>query len=199
MKRLTLVLMLGLTFAARAGTAKAEACEQGVDFGSEASIAAALKPPAAKSAEPCTPHIQLRGIRVAPAQPVAEKDAAAQTSESGHATVIPPLLFASGSAELQPAARQLLERIGRALASPDLKPYRFRIEGHTDTVGTAESNKDLSQRRAAAVVGYLLVQPGIDAGRLEAAGYGAERPIVKTPPGTDEPRNRRVQIVNLGG
>ncbi len=59
--------------------------------------------------------------------------------------------FQSGSAALTPAATHTLDRLGRALASPQLAAYRFRIEGHTDTVGTREINTPLSQHRAEAV------------------------------------------------
>ena len=48
-----------------------------------------------------------------------------------------------------------LDELGRALASKDLAAYRFRIEGHTDTVGSRDYNRALSERRAEAVVDYV--------------------------------------------
>ena len=106
--------------------------------------------------------------------------------------------FRTGSADLTPAAEHTLDELGRALASPNLAGYRFRIEGHTDTVGSPEKNKELSQGRAEKVVEYLISKFGVDKGRLEAVGMGEEGLLVNTPPHTPEPRNRRVTVVNVG-
>jgi outer membrane protein OmpA-like peptidoglycan-associated protein len=106
--------------------------------------------------------------------------------------------FPAGSAELTPAARASLDALGQALASSDLANFRFRIEGHTDNVGSREVNRTLSQRRAEAVVSYLTSQYNVAPARLEAVGMGQERPLIETPPQTPEVRNRRVQVINLG-
>jgi len=106
--------------------------------------------------------------------------------------------FPAGSAELTSAARASLDALGKALASTDLANFRFRIEGHTDNVGSKEENRTLSQRRAEAVVSYLASQYNVAPTRLEAVGMGQERPLVETPPQTPEVRNRRVQVINLG-
>jgi outer membrane protein OmpA-like peptidoglycan-associated protein len=106
--------------------------------------------------------------------------------------------FANGSAELTPAAVRTLSELGRALSSRTLSAFRFRIEGHTDTVGTPEANKALSDRRAKAVADFLATRFAIDTARLEPVGMGEDGLLVETPPNTPEPRNRRVQVVNLG-
>ena len=106
--------------------------------------------------------------------------------------------FASGSAVLTPAAIHTLDELGRALSSSTLAAYKFRIEGHTDTVGTPEMNKTLSEQRAAAVVDYLAGKFSIDKARLTSVGMGEEGLLVSTPANTPEPRNRRVQVINLG-
>ncbi len=106
--------------------------------------------------------------------------------------------FANGSAALTPAAMATLDQLGTALSSAQLKAYRFRIAGHTDTVGSASYNLTLSQQRAAAVAQYLETKFGIAAARLEAVGLGEAGLLVPTPPQTAEPRNRRVQVINLG-
>ena len=62
-----------------------------------------------------------------------------------------------------------------ALKSPQLAPMRFAIEGHTDAVGNREFNRDLSQRRAQSVVDYLVTQ-GVEAQRLDARGFGFDKP-----------------------
>jgi OOP family OmpA-OmpF porin len=106
--------------------------------------------------------------------------------------------FATGSAELGPAARRTLDALGRALASRDLAQYRFRIEGHTDTVGRPEVNRTLSQLRADAVAVYLVQRYGIVPERLQSVGMGEDGLAVPTPPQTPNARNRRVNVVNLG-
>ena len=99
--------------------------------------------------------------------------------------------FPSGSADLTPAARASLDNLGKALSSSELANFRFRIEGHTDNVGSPEENKALSQRRAEAVVSYLTSQYNVAPSRLEAVGMGEEDPVVQAPPQTPEARNRR--------
>jgi OmpA-OmpF porin, OOP family len=106
--------------------------------------------------------------------------------------------FPSGSAELSPQAKASLGALGKALASNDLATFRFRIEGHTDNVGSREENLALSQQRAEAVVTYLATQFNVAPARLEAVGMGQEHPLIETPPQTPEARNRRVQVINLG-
>jgi len=106
--------------------------------------------------------------------------------------------FANGSAELTPQAVQVLDNLGRALSNQALVDYRFRIEGHTDTVGSRQYNNTLSDRRAAAVVDYLANNFHVDRSRVEAIGMGKDGLLVPTADQTAEPRNRRVQVVNLG-
>lgn len=115
------------------------------------------------------------------------------------ATIALTVNFATGSAELTPQAVAILDRLGTALASEALSSYRFRIEGHTDTVGTSDFNQGLSERRAEAVVTYIRDKFGVVPNRMEAIGLGASRPLVVTADQTDEPRNRRVQVWNIGG
>jgi OOP family OmpA-OmpF porin len=106
--------------------------------------------------------------------------------------------FATGSAQLTPQAMTTLNELGKALASTELAGDKFRIEGHTDTVGSRALNQTLSERRANSVVDYLGRKFAIDRSRLEPVGMGEEGLAVPTPPQTPEPRNRRVQVVNLG-
>ena len=106
--------------------------------------------------------------------------------------------FASNSAELTPAAVRTLSELGRALSSASLASYRFRIEGHTDTVGAPELNRSLSERRAQAVAAFLSSRFGVATTRLEPVGLGQDGLLVQTQPGVAEPRNRRVQVINLG-
>ena len=68
----------------------------------------------------------------------------------------------------------------------------FLIEGHTDAVGSAAYNMDLSRRRAASVKAALTDFFNIGPGSLETAGYGEQ--FLKIPTPDEEPENRRVTI-----
>jgi outer membrane protein OmpA-like peptidoglycan-associated protein len=106
--------------------------------------------------------------------------------------------FASGSAAISPAAALVLDQLGAALASPKLVEYKFRVEGHTDTVGPPELNKALSQRRALSVIAYLATKHAIVRDRLTAVGMGEDGLLVETGPNVANAANRRVLVVNLG-
>ena len=145
-----------------------------------------------KSLTPTGPSGATRGLRVGPAAPGQVAPPAPQPAIS--LTV----RFATGSAGLTPQAIGVLDSLGKAMSDRALVGYRFRIEGHTDTVGTHEYNKELSDRRAAAVVDYLANNFHVDRARVEAVGMGEDRLLVPTPDQTPEPRNRRVLVVNIG-
>jgi outer membrane protein OmpA-like peptidoglycan-associated protein len=71
---------------------------------------------------------------------------------------------------------------------------KIRIEGHTDSVGGAQANRSLSKRRANSVTNYLIKQ-GIEPERLEAVGYGPDRPIASNQTLAGRAANRRVEFV----
>jgi outer membrane protein OmpA-like peptidoglycan-associated protein len=154
-----------------------------------------------KSLTPTSTSGASRGIRVAPS--AAPSGAPAAQPPAGPADAAPSaslsVLFATGSATLTPAATKILNELGRALTDTRLAGNKFRIEGHTDTVGTPDSNKALSEQRAKAVADYLASTYHVDPGKLEAVGLGEDGLLVKTPAQTPEARNRRVVVVNLGG
>ena len=91
-----------------------------------------------------------------------------------------------------------LDQLGQALSSPQLAADKFKIAGHTDTVGDAGINQTLSEQRAAAVKSYLESKFNIPDARLQAVGLGETDLLVPTPPQTPNQANRRVQIINLG-
>ena len=134
------------------------------------------------------------------APPPARQQAQPQTTApAGASAVSITVNFPSGSAQLSGKSAQSLDALGRALASPELAAYVFRIEGHTDTVGDATLNEQLSRRRAEAVRDYLMKRHGVPAARLNAVGLGESQLLVPTQDQVPEPRNRRVQVVNTGG
>jgi len=162
-------------------------------------IIAALKPTGVIQAG--TRGIRPLGPTTAPVE--AANAAAPVRPVAGQASAKVPsidltVLFEFGSAELTVDASRTLDELGRALTSAVLSGYRFRIEGHTDTVGTPEFNKSLSDQRAAVVARYLEARFGLSSARLETVGLGDSALLVPTPPQTPEQRNRRVHVVNLG-
>lgn len=100
--------------------------------------------------------------------------------------------FPSNRAELQPESLSILDQVRSVLeVNPQIR--RLRIEGHTDDRGPNARNKKLSQRRAEAVMKYL-VRAGIDPARLSAQGWGEERPLVNNDSAENRQTNRRVEF-----
>lgn len=108
------------------------------------------------------------------------------------------LLFPLGSADLTPAAQQVITSVGKILAT---MPNQLRIEGHTDNlpIHTVQfpSNWELSTARATNVVNFLVSRVGILPKKLSATGYGEFRPIVANTNEIARAKNRRVDIVVL--
>ena len=78
-------------------------------------------------------------------------------------------------------------------ANPDV---RIRVDGHTDSDGSATYNKSLSERRATSVRDFL-VSEGLDADRFEVKGFGEASPIVPNDSSANKRRNRRVELTIL--
>jgi OOP family OmpA-OmpF porin len=180
----------------------------GVILGSVSGLAWAQSNPSSeqliRSLTPTSTMGPSRGIHIAnPTGPSAGPGAVPSASRAaGPATALPTaslsVLFPTGSAELTPAAMKTLDVLGKAVTDPRLAGGKFRIEGHTDTVGTPASNKALSDARAKAVANYLASAYHVDPSKLESIGMGEDGLLVKTPAQTPEARNRRVVVVNLG-
>jgi outer membrane protein OmpA-like peptidoglycan-associated protein len=103
------------------------------------------------------------------------------------------ILFDTDSDRLKPESAPVIKSIARSLeANPNLK---LVIEGHTDSVGSAEHNLDLSKRRAEAVKAVLVSQFKVDAARLTTAGLGATKPIDSNDTPQGRAQNRRVEFV----
>lgn len=101
------------------------------------------------------------------------------------------ILFDSGSDGLRPESTPVLEELRDMLADhPELAVV---IEGHTDAQGEDATNQDLSERRAAAVVRYL-VDEGIEAARLSSSGRGESEPVADNATPEGRQQNRRVVI-----
>ena len=108
------------------------------------------------------------------------------------------VLFASGSDQLTPQAREIIKEVGTALVKI---PNYIRVEGHTDNLpintNRFPSNWELSVLRASNVVHVLQHDAGISPGRLSISGYGEYRPLVPNEDTDGRSVNRRVDIVIL--
>ncbi len=103
------------------------------------------------------------------------------------------ILFDTDSDILKPESAPVIRAIARGLSTnPNL---RLLIEGHTDSVGNADHNLDLSKRRAEAVKAVLVSQFSVDASRLTTAGLGASKPIDSNDTPQGRAQNRRVELV----
>jgi outer membrane protein OmpA-like peptidoglycan-associated protein len=71
---------------------------------------------------------------------------------------------------------------------------KVRVEGHTDSRGKHDYNMKLSEERANAVVGHLVLIAGIDPARLEAKGFGPEKPVAPNFSKSGRALNRRVEF-----
>jgi outer membrane protein OmpA-like peptidoglycan-associated protein len=103
------------------------------------------------------------------------------------------ILFDTDSDRLKAESAPVVQSIAKGLeTNPNL---RLLIEGHTDSVGNAAHNLDLSKRRAEAVKAVLVSQFNVDGARLATAGLGATKPIDSNDTPQGRSQNRRVELV----
>jgi outer membrane protein OmpA-like peptidoglycan-associated protein len=103
--------------------------------------------------------------------------------------------FDTNKATIRRESHRILDEVVKVLKShAELK--QLKVEGHTDNVGAAAYNKDLSQRRAQAVVNYL-VSKGVPKERLVAEGFGLDRPVAPNTTALGRAKNRRVEFTVL--
>ncbi|MGB9191627.1 MULTISPECIES: OmpA family protein [unclassified Acinetobacter] len=99
--------------------------------------------------------------------------------------------FDTASAEIPDANKSILDQAAALIKrAPQVQ---LTVKGHTDAVGNAEKNKALSQKRAQAVVDYLVKQ-GVDSAQLQAVGYGSEQPVADNATPEGQFKNRRIEF-----
>ncbi len=118
----------------------------------------------------------------------------AQQTERGIVLTLGDVLFDFDQATLRSGAQQNLARLVRFLEeNPDREVL---VEGHTDSVGSDSYNLALSERRADAVLSFLM-HNGISRQRMLSRGYGKSYPVVSNETPEGRQRNRRVEVVIL--
>jgi OOP family OmpA-OmpF porin len=116
----------------------------------------------------------------------------AETERGLILTLSDDIFFESGSAQLKSGSKLKLSSIAEFLRAHPARS--IIVEGHTDSVGTAQSNRELSQQRADAVRTQLVIE-GVDGQQVRSVGLGQEFPIASNKSEAGRLQNRRVQIV----
>ena len=101
------------------------------------------------------------------------------------------MYFSKGSAELTADSKNLLLAALEAIALRS--STHVTVIGHSDSVGSVQYNNKLSGKRAQAVVAAMVAR-GVDNKIIEVTNHGKANPLIPTPDGVSEPRNRRVEI-----
>jgi len=124
------------------------------------------------------------------AQRLAEMQA--KQTERGIVLTLQDVLFDTGRAELKSGASSTI--INLASFMKDYPDRRVRIEGFTDSTGSAEFNQQLSENRALAVKDALVLA-GIEANRIDVQGFGESNPVASNDTNEGRQLNRRVEIL----
>lgn len=100
--------------------------------------------------------------------------------------------FETGKATLLPASHALLDEVAKMLVdNPQVE--LISVEGHTDSTGSPDFNRKLSQDRAESVARYLS-KKGVKAKRMEPKGFGPDRPVADNETDAGREANRRVEF-----
>jgi outer membrane protein OmpA-like peptidoglycan-associated protein len=116
----------------------------------------------------------------------------ARETDRGLVVTLGDLLFETGKSDLKGGAAGNLGKL--AVFLNEYPDRSVLIEGHTDDVGSDESNFNLSQRRANSVKSYLVGQ-GIESSRLSTSGLGEGSPVAGNDTSTGRQQNRRVEVI----
>lgn len=122
-----------------------------------------------------------------------DRDTLEQRLQNDRRVDVYGIYFDTASAEIRPESEPILQEIADVVRSHS--DWTLRIDGHTDSIGSAERNLDLSRRRAASVKAALVERFGMPADRLTTGGHGegAPKDTNETPEG--RARNRRVELI----
>ena len=133
---------------------------------------------------------------VAPAAPTRTTvllDLGLEKTDDGYVLNLPgPLIFDTGSDTLSDSAKAVLTTLATQLRALNIES--LRLFGHTDNVGTADFNLNLSSKRAEAIA-VAMVGQGFSADNLERRGFGFSRPLASNDTPEGRAQNRRVAVI----
>jgi len=109
-----------------------------------------------------------------------------------HAVAETSVKFGFNKDVLTEKAKQALDQLATSIAST--KGYIIALEGGTDSVGPADYNYDLSQRRANSVIQYLASKYNVPAHKIYVIGLGKDKPVESNTTATGRADNRRVDV-----
>jgi outer membrane protein OmpA-like peptidoglycan-associated protein len=141
------------------------------------------------------PPVQAVAQAEVPAQPPtppAPQKKLMLVTEQEERAILRNVNFKSGSDELPESAVSELRNLATEINAGSFE--MVYIEGHTDSVGSAESNLTLSNRRAESIRKWLITNAKIPEGKIKAAGYGESRPIADNGNRQGRYLNRRVEV-----
>ena len=121
--------------------------------------------------------------------------AATQAATEARVMTLSDTLFATGKADLNAGGKKAVDELATFLRSYPASVVN--ITGYTDSVGSAKSNIELSQRRAAAVQQGLIAD-GIDQSRIQTHGMGEAHPVASNSTAAGRQKNRRVEVAISG-
>jgi len=176
----------------------AYAGEQGFESTSQGMIEALTKP-APKEAEPVRGWAPIaepgRGVKVIKKENGKTVEqwvpiGGTQTTQSVNLKIE----FDVNSSAIRPNSFKLLNELGKALISDQLRETTIAIKGHTDSDGSEAHNLTLSVNRAQAVKEYLEANAGIKGDRIRVVGYGEALPLAPNTSAANKQINRRVEV-----
>jgi Outer membrane protein and related peptidoglycan-associated (lipo)proteins len=100
--------------------------------------------------------------------------------------------FGFNKADLTKKAKEALDKLAQEV--PNTKGYILALEGNTDSVGSADYNYQLSQRRAQAVIQYMAAEHSIPGYKIYVIGLGKDKPATKNNTAQGRAENRRVEV-----
>jgi OmpA-OmpF porin, OOP family len=109
-----------------------------------------------------------------------------------HAVAETSVKFGFNKDNLTPKSKEALDQLAASIAST--KGYIIALEGGTDSVGSADYNYDLSQRRANAVIQYLAAKYNVPAHKIYVIGLGKDKPVEDNKTSAGRADNRRVDV-----
>ena len=163
---------------------------------------AVATPPPAPAPQAQTPPVQPPAVRTPPvavptppARPVLSPAATACQTALQSTAREGMIRFERASANLTRESFATLNKLATVVR--DCPDITVEIEGHTDSEGTPERNKSLSDRRALSIVEYLQ-RGGVDPKKMVAIGYGETRPLVPNDTPDNRAKNRRIEFIVKG-